>query len=68
MFGLWISVDDFCRGWLGESEGWTPLVGLEWWGGRSGFVTVDPSVRRLRRPVDRVMLLCRAAISAIITS
>ena len=30
MFGLWISVDDFCRGWLGESEGWTPLVGLEW--------------------------------------
>ena len=48
MFGLWISVDDFCRGWLGESEGWTPLVGLEWWGCRSGFVTVDPSVRRLR--------------------
>ena len=46
MFGLWISVDDFCRGWLGESEGWTPL-GLEWWGCRSGFVTVDPSVRRL---------------------
>ena len=51
MFGLWISVDDFCRGWLGESEGWTPLVGLEWWGCRSGFVTVDPSVRRLRRLV-----------------
>ena len=28
----------------------TPLVGIEWWGCRGGLM-VDPSVRRLRRPV-----------------